>query len=592
VNIGVRQVDLVSGYTGYSYDQVLGQYYAKARMYDADSRRFTAADPVKGTVQNTQSMAQYTYCLNNPLKYTDPTGRLVSDWDKAHLSAAEQAQLDANTAAWNAANASGDKAAMAAAHASSEAIRNQYRTGTEQSSASQDGNTVGTPAQTVTAPPMNNPVDTSSLDQTSQDALNQFTNTVNSYTDGNLIDMAVSSTNSAVASIAKAAIASLDMGAKARAAATLRQQALQEAAKELVNNVNVSVTPPQVNGPNKYGIGIAFASLDPTAGIASASKTTSYNVMLDYIVDKNNGTMTVTYEPSFKLFGLIPIGSNTKKPIITVEIGDKTATYTATDGIKQVDDHWIINNQKLMDKNGLGLTKAQSTHLAGDLFNSQEDADFAANIMGLFKEDGDYVDKITNQDDGIKYSFLVEPPRPSDLNQYKGENLTEKNITSFYFATEDEAVRAFAKLYGPMAKNDGDIEYGAAVYRYEDGSFSLSVNKGKESRRIVVDHVITNTVALIHTHPDDNNFTYYDDTKAKPPEGDDYGWYMNYSIYSDESMERSYLIIPNGSVMMSERISPDMKIPDTWYFGELGQYGEYQHTGNYYTIGEEIFKWK
>ena len=34
----------------HEYDEVLGQYYAKARMYDAEAKRFTAMDPVKGTV--------------------------------------------------------------------------------------------------------------------------------------------------------------------------------------------------------------------------------------------------------------------------------------------------------------------------------------------------------------------------------------------------------------------------------------------------------------------------------------------------------------------------------------------------------------
>ena len=31
----------------YAYDQVLGVYYAKARMYDAANRRFMAMDPAR-----------------------------------------------------------------------------------------------------------------------------------------------------------------------------------------------------------------------------------------------------------------------------------------------------------------------------------------------------------------------------------------------------------------------------------------------------------------------------------------------------------------------------------------------------------------
>ncbi len=86
---GTRELDLVKTYTGHERDSVLGQYYAKARMYDtADKhgstkgnklgdKRFTAVDPVKGNVRNPQSLVQYTYVLNNPLMYVDPLGRFT-----------------------------------------------------------------------------------------------------------------------------------------------------------------------------------------------------------------------------------------------------------------------------------------------------------------------------------------------------------------------------------------------------------------------------------------------------------------------------------------------------------------------------------
>ncbi len=86
---GTRELDLVKTYTGHERDSVLGQYYAKARMYDtADKhgstkgnkvgdKRFTAVDPVKGNVRNPQSLVQYTYVLNNPLMYVDPLGQFT-----------------------------------------------------------------------------------------------------------------------------------------------------------------------------------------------------------------------------------------------------------------------------------------------------------------------------------------------------------------------------------------------------------------------------------------------------------------------------------------------------------------------------------
>ena len=82
MKMGVRMLDLVQEYTGHSYDQVLGLYYAKARMYDAQDRRFMAADWAGSNIAYTQTFAQYTYVINNPLKYVDLMGlypALVAD---------------------------------------------------------------------------------------------------------------------------------------------------------------------------------------------------------------------------------------------------------------------------------------------------------------------------------------------------------------------------------------------------------------------------------------------------------------------------------------------------------------------------------
>ena len=43
---GQRELDLVKLYATHDYDAVLNQFYAKARFYDADNRRFTAVDPI------------------------------------------------------------------------------------------------------------------------------------------------------------------------------------------------------------------------------------------------------------------------------------------------------------------------------------------------------------------------------------------------------------------------------------------------------------------------------------------------------------------------------------------------------------------
>jgi hypothetical protein len=49
-------------------------YFAEARMYDAADRSFVAVDPVKGTVANSATLTQYTYVLDNPLRFVDPWG--------------------------------------------------------------------------------------------------------------------------------------------------------------------------------------------------------------------------------------------------------------------------------------------------------------------------------------------------------------------------------------------------------------------------------------------------------------------------------------------------------------------------------------
>jgi hypothetical protein len=44
------------------------------RVYDPQIGRFLSADPYIQAPYNTQSYNRYSYVVNNPLKYTDPTG--------------------------------------------------------------------------------------------------------------------------------------------------------------------------------------------------------------------------------------------------------------------------------------------------------------------------------------------------------------------------------------------------------------------------------------------------------------------------------------------------------------------------------------
>jgi RHS repeat-associated protein len=63
-------------FTGQRLDGT-GLYYYGARYYDASIGRFISADTIVPNPANPQAFNRYTYALNNPLKYTDPTGHRV-----------------------------------------------------------------------------------------------------------------------------------------------------------------------------------------------------------------------------------------------------------------------------------------------------------------------------------------------------------------------------------------------------------------------------------------------------------------------------------------------------------------------------------
>ncbi|NVI97980.1 VCBS repeat-containing protein [Myxococcus sp. AM009] len=62
------------GYTGHELDDELGLVYMRGRMYDPRLGRFLSPDPVIAGVGSSQAFNAYSYVVNNPMKYTDPTG--------------------------------------------------------------------------------------------------------------------------------------------------------------------------------------------------------------------------------------------------------------------------------------------------------------------------------------------------------------------------------------------------------------------------------------------------------------------------------------------------------------------------------------
>ena len=70
------------GYTGHEHLKWFGLINMNGRLYDAAICRFISPDPYVQMPDYSQSFNRFSYCLNNPLKYVDPSGYLT------------QAQLD------------------------------------------------------------------------------------------------------------------------------------------------------------------------------------------------------------------------------------------------------------------------------------------------------------------------------------------------------------------------------------------------------------------------------------------------------------------------------------------------------------------
>ena len=68
-------------FTGQKSDDSTGLMFYGARYYDTSLGRFTQPDTIVPNPLNPQSLNRFAYVLNNPLKYTDPTGH-VECWDE------------------------------------------------------------------------------------------------------------------------------------------------------------------------------------------------------------------------------------------------------------------------------------------------------------------------------------------------------------------------------------------------------------------------------------------------------------------------------------------------------------------------------
>ncbi len=71
------------GFTGHEHLPWFNLYNMNGRMYDPLVARFLSPDNVIQNPTSTQNYNRYSYCLNNPLKYTDPSGNTYKQYMKA-----------------------------------------------------------------------------------------------------------------------------------------------------------------------------------------------------------------------------------------------------------------------------------------------------------------------------------------------------------------------------------------------------------------------------------------------------------------------------------------------------------------------------
>ena len=74
------------GFTGHEHIEEFNLIHMNGRVYDPEVGRFLSADPFIQAPYNTQNYNRYSYVLNNPLKYVDPSGYFFK-WIKKNIKA-------------------------------------------------------------------------------------------------------------------------------------------------------------------------------------------------------------------------------------------------------------------------------------------------------------------------------------------------------------------------------------------------------------------------------------------------------------------------------------------------------------------------
>ncbi|WP_340679271.1 RHS repeat-associated core domain-containing protein [Paraglaciecola sp.] len=78
----IHQPATEKGYTGHQQVNSVGITHMGGRIYDASIGRFLQADPFIQAPMNSQNYNRYSYVMNNPMTYTDPSGYFFSGLKK------------------------------------------------------------------------------------------------------------------------------------------------------------------------------------------------------------------------------------------------------------------------------------------------------------------------------------------------------------------------------------------------------------------------------------------------------------------------------------------------------------------------------
>lgn len=94
------------GYTGHEHLEKFDLINMNGRMYDPTLCRMLSVDNYNNNVSSTIGMNRYAYALNNPLKYTDPTGNfaVVDSWSVGFVHGFFSTGSGRWSAGWNEAN--------------------------------------------------------------------------------------------------------------------------------------------------------------------------------------------------------------------------------------------------------------------------------------------------------------------------------------------------------------------------------------------------------------------------------------------------------------------------------------------------------